>query len=319
MTLTIDWGLFGDDAVPADVRRQVAAVEAALASEPPLDRVPVAETRRKIAEGVGLFERPARSRIAEDVFVAGPHGPVPLRVYRPARPARTILHIHGGGFVFGSPATTDHMQERLALSANATVVSVDYRLAPEHRWPVPVDDCMAAAEWLLAVCGGWAGGERLAVAGESAGANLAAVTLLRLRARDQARRFGHAVFTYGFFDLALTPSARRWGGRNLILTTDVLDWYAREYAPGADLADPEISPLRAGLGAMPPALFVVGTLDPLLDDSLMMAARWAGAGSRAELMVLPGAIHGFDGAQRPGRQAREALARTTAFLDGDGG
>ena len=268
-----------------------------------------------IANGGGLFEKPPRSLIADDVAIPGPYGTIPLRIYRPETSVRIILHIHGGGFIFGSPATTDHMQERLAVSARATVVSVDYRLAPEHRWPVAPEECVAAARWLISECGTWPGGDHLAIAGESAGANLAAVTLLRLRTEGVAERFEHALFNYGFFDLALSPSARLWGERNLLLTTSVLDWYAREYAPGEDLTHPDLSPLRARLDGLPSALFVVGTLDPLLDDSLMMAARWSGAGNEADLMVVPGAIHGFDGGQRPSRQAREALARVVAFLE----
>ena len=133
------------------------------------------------------------------------------------------------------------------------------------------------------------------IGGESAGAHLSAITLVRLRDRHAATPFSAANLVYGCYDVSLTPSARNWGERYLIISTPIIEWFAGMWLPDrARRAEPDVSPLYADLCGLPPALFTVGTLDPLLDDSLFMAARWAAAGSRAELAVYPGGVHGFN-------------------------
>ena len=117
---------------------------------------------------------------------------------------------------------------------------------------------------------------------------------------------------YGVYDCALTPSARNWGERNLILTTPLLDWFVGHYASERDLSDPDISPLHANLDGMPPAIFSVGTADPLMDDTLLLASRWELAGSEAQLDVYPEAAHAFDGFPIPA--GVEATARIDSFL-----
>ena len=125
--------------------------------------------------------------------------------------------------------------------------------------------------------------------GESAGAHLAALTLLRVREEGLTRQLAAAVLTYGCFDLRMTPSVANWGDRLLVLSTPVVEWFIRNFIPdGVHLGDPAVSPLLADLSDMPPALFSVGTVDPLLDDSVFMASRWAAAGAEAELGLYPG-------------------------------
>jgi acetyl esterase/lipase len=115
----------------------------------------------------------------------------------------------------------------------------------------------------------------------------------------------------------MTPSVRRWGERNLILSTPILEWFLDHFVPDARRrGDPDVSPLHADLSGLPPALISVGTLDPLLDDSLFLHARWLAAGGRAELAVYPGGIHGFDAF--PGELGRRARQRIEAFLRGEG-
>jgi len=193
-------------------------------------------------------------------------------------------------------------------------VSVGYRLAPEHPHPAGPDDCEAAALWLAANVEREFGGDVLAVGGESAGAHLSAVTLLRLRDRHGLAPFRAALLTYGQYDFAFTPSVRRWGARNLVLSTPIITQFVDWFAPPQLRADPDLSPLHADLRDMPPALFTVGTLDPLLDDSLLlfMAARWTAAGNRAELAVYPGGVHAFNAF--PIAIAGEANARMVRFL-----
>jgi acetyl esterase/lipase len=211
------------------------------------------------------------------------------------------------------------------------VASVDYRLAPEHPFPAGPDDCEAVARWLLAGGAAELGSDRLVIGGESAGAHLSVLTLLRLRDSDgdagvgggggAAARDGAATgflgvnLVFGAYDLGGTPSQRRWGDRNLVLSGPIVDWFLDCFLPGRspeERRDPAVSPLYADLADLPPALFVVGDLDPLLDDSLFMAARWLAAGNDADLAVFPESIHGFSAF--PSALAARAQAMQIAFV-----
>jgi acetyl esterase/lipase len=234
--------------------------------------------------------------------IEGPGGGrLGLRIIAPPErePAGAFLHIHGGGWALGESDMQDVRLKRLAVDTGLVVVSVSYRLAPENPYPAGPDDCEAAALWLVEHAAAELGSSRLLIGGESAGAHLAVLSLLRLRDRHGVTgAFAGANLVFGVYDLSMTPSARRWGGRNLILSTPIVRWFADHFVPGTseeERRSPEISPLYADLHGMPPALFTVGTLDPLLDDSLFMAARWQAAGNEATLRVYPESIHGFVG------------------------
>jgi acetyl esterase/lipase len=226
------------------------------------------------------------------------------------------LHFHGGGFMLGRADHFDEMLNTIAKECQVAVVSADYRLAPENPHPAGPDDCEAAAVWLVENCLAEFGSKKLLIGGESAGANLATVTLLRMRDRHAFTGFCGAVLTYGAYDLSMTPSARNWGERNLILTTRLMQWFHENYVPTGNFDNPDISPLNADLSGMPPALFTVGTLDPLLDDSLFMYMRWLAAGNSAELAIYPGGIHAFDAfpielAGRANARIRESICKST--------
>jgi acetyl esterase/lipase len=173
---------------------------------------------------------------------------------------------------------------------------VDYRLAPEHPYPDGPDDCEAAALWLLEHAEREFGSTRLLIGGESAGAHLAACTLLRLRDRhDAADRLSGANLVFGWYDLSGTPSQRGAPERPDILTAELLRYFAEQFTPGRsteERRDPDVSPLYADLHGMPPALFTGSTDDHLVDDTLLMAARWQLAGNDTELLVYPEAPHG---------------------------
>lgn len=234
------------------------------------------------------------------IEIDGPGGQIPLRIFPPQGEATgAFLHLHGGGWTLGENDMQDMRLIGVARDTGLTVVSVGYRLAPEHPYPAGPDDCEAAALWLV--------GEQarellgtaspLAIGGDSAGGHLAAVTLLRLRDRHAITgAFAGAVFQYGAFDLSMTPSQRLWGERNLVLSTPIIKWFSDNFLPGHDAEQrrqPDISPLYANLTGMPPAIFTVGTLDALLDDTLFMEARWRLAGAPTELHVWQEAPHGF--------------------------
>jgi len=298
---------------PGAVAPETAAfnvqLEAALAEMPPVHKLPPELTRKARAEGRGVFPVAGPLAGSEWRDIAGaPGGPGRVRLSLPeGAPRGTYLHIHGGGWTLGCPDQYDEHNQRIARATGCRVVSVQYRLAPEHRWPACAEDCEAAALWALETFGG-----PLLIGGESAGGHLSAVTLIRLRRRGLAERVAGVVLNYGCFDLRMTPSMANWGARYLILSTPVTGWFVRNLLPEGSAADPKVSPLLADLAGLPPALLQVGTCDPLLDDSLFMAARWRAAGNRAELAVYPGGVHAFDMFDLA--IARASRARQDAFV-----
>jgi acetyl esterase len=209
--------------------------------------------------GAFLPQPLAVSALAADGEIGG----VPVRVFTPPAVRATYLHLHGGGFVYGGAGLQDTRLEAIALACEARVVSVEYRLAPEHPYPAAPDDCEAVAVALALEDGA------LAIGGESAGANLAVVTLVRLRDRGLTP-FRAAVLVAGFYDLSR---------RDPELTELV-----EHYAPSGD------DVWQISLRDLPKALFVVGSADPLLEDSLRLAERW----SDAQLLVLEDEPHDLD-------------------------
>lgn len=269
--------------------------------------------REARATGRGLFGPIIRSDNGLNRVIPGPFGDLGIRVFTPDTVNGVYLHFHGGGWAMGAADYQDGRLEETARRAGVAVVSVDYRLAPEHPYPAPADDAEAAAAWVIENAAAEFGTDRIVVGGSSAGAHLAVTAMLRMRDKHNYAGFAGANLTYGFFDLSLTPSARNWGDRMLVMDTALCRWFADMYAGGANATDPDVSPMYADLSDLPPALFTVGTLDPLLDDTLLLAARWTAAGITAELAVAPGAAHGFAGAPtRDGEAARERMDRFVA-------
>lgn len=278
--------------------------------------MPAAEARAMRERGEGPFPAAPVSERARDIEIDGPGGKITLHVIEPegekGQARGVYLHLHGGGWVFGGANQQDSLLERLADTCGLACVSVEYRLAPEHPYPAGPDDCEAAALWLVRNAAEFSSGP-LFIGGESAGGHLAAVTLLRLKERHGMTPFKGANLTFGCFDLGMTPSMRAFGNTGPTLSTrDVTHFVDRFIPDGSDLRSPDISPLYGDLGAMPEALFVVGTRDGLLDDTLFMHGRWMAAGNKAELGVYPGGAHGF--IAFPGELAEKALAQIDRFF-----
>jgi acetyl esterase len=263
-------------------------------------------------KGRGLFGPIVRSADGVNRAIPGPGGDLGLRVFTPETVNGVYLQFHGGGWAMGAADDQDGRLEEIAQRAGVAVVSVDYRLAPEDPYPAPADDAETAARWMVENAVTEFGTNRIVLGGSSAGAHLAVTAMLRMRDRHDYTGFAGAILTYGFFDLSLTPSARNWGDRMLVMDTALCRWFANMYAGGADLTDPDVSPMYANLTDLPPALFTVGTLDPLLDDTLLLATRWSAAGLSAELAVVPGAAHGF--ASAPTRDGETAREHTDRFI-----
>lgn len=310
----IDPVLFDSSTVSDEIRVQNAEIVAKLSSLPDPMSVPPALVRERRRQGLGPFPLMPKSPRAETIAIDGPGGPISLRVIAPENPRGIYLHIHGGGWTWGTADEQDPWLERLADRCGLAVVSVEYRLAPEEPYPAAPDDCEAAALWLIREAESRFGTSRLFIGGESAGAHLAAVTLLRLRDRHGLKPFRGANLFAGCYDLSLTPSVANWGAEPLILNTRGVQVFADNFCgPDRDRRDPGISPLYADLTGMPPALFSVGTRDLLVDDTLFMASRWAAAGNKADLAIWPGGCHVF--IRFDSALSEEALSRIDGFIE----
>jgi acetyl esterase/lipase len=307
-----DIALFDPAAIDMETSAFNKEIEKELSSIRPLYTLEPQVIRDARDTGLSVFGPIKHFEGVEDRVVSGSDADVSLRVYIPENVRGVYLHIHGGGFVLNRADYYDELLVNTGMDCHVAVVSVNYRKAPENPYPAGSNDCEAAALWLVENCSSEFGTEKLIIGGESAGANLSVTTLLRMRDRHDYLGFCGAVLNYGVYDLALTPSARRWGERNLILTTKLMKWFHEKYAPAEKYSDPDLSPLYADLSGLPPALVTVGTLDPLIDDSMFMHMRWQAAGNLSQLAVYPGGIHAFNAF--PIELARKANARINEFI-----
>lgn len=310
----LDPTLFDGSRVPADTLAVAAATRARIPDFTAWTAEHAAPMRAAKRAGTGGFPPVVRSPRAETIRVPGPAGDLALRVAAPAAAPRGVyLHVHGGGWYMGGADLQDHKLEALADDAGVVCVSVEYRLAPEHRYPAALEDCLAAARWLQENARPTWGTDRIVVGGDSAGAHLAALTLLRLRDDAPGLRPVCAHLIFGFYDLALSPGARLFGAtRSRPRTADLHGFVDAFLGPDLDRRSPEVSPLYADLSGLCPAVFVVGTEDALLDDTLFMHARWVAAGNVGELHVHPGAPHNFVALSC--RAAAEAHEQAVAFI-----
>jgi acetyl esterase len=236
----------------------------------------------------------------EEIAIPGPGGACRALVFHPPRaedadaPPPILLYAHGGGFVFMSPESHARLAKQLCVEADAVVVSLDYRLAPEHRHPAALDDCLAALRWLRehgATLG--ADPARIAMGGDSAGGNLTAATTLRLVAnREEPPRA--ALLLCPVLDMHFdTPSFHRLAPDDPVLDTDIMRFFRTSYVSREEWDDPFVSPLRAELAGFPPTLVVAAGLDPLHDDATRFAERLRAAGREARMLDVPGMPHIF--------------------------
>lgn len=231
-------------------------------------------------------------------YIRGPAGNIALRIFKPDTIRAVVLEIHGGGWCLGTAASDDVLHEEMARTCKAAVVSVNYRLAPENPFPACINDCKAAAKWLVNNAMKEFGTNKLFISGASAGGHLAAVTTLYIRdslhAIDKVRGVN---LIYGCFDLSRTPSRRMVADSTLIISKKALDdtWELVFHGWSEEqLQNPQYSPLYADLKNLPPALFTIGTADPMIDDTYFMEARWRLAGNKTFLAVYPESPHGFN-------------------------
>jgi len=269
----------------------------AASGRPPLHQQSVAQARAFHTQDAAALNGAAVPVAAvADRAIPGPAGDLPVRVYTPEgeAPFPIVVFFHGGGWVVGTLDTYDPLGRALAAAVPAVVVSVDYRLAPEHRWPAAVEDAYAATLWASRHAAELGGAQhRLAVAGDSAGGNLAAVVALGARDRG-GPAIAFQLLVYPALDAAGDTGSWREFAEGYQLTAAGMRWYWDHYLGEADGLAPDASPLRAAFaGGLPPALVVGAECDILRDEGEAYAARLREAGVGARAIRVPGMVHGF--------------------------
>jgi acetyl esterase len=267
------------------------------AGMPPLNEMSP-EDARVAAEGFrDLAGEPEDVADVRDTVVPGPGGDIPVRVYTPRGdgPFGCLVYYHGGGWVLGDIQGLDSTCRALANAAGCVVVSVEYRLAPEHKFPAPFDDSYAALEWVAANAGSLdVDASKLAVGGDSAGGNLAAA--VALKARDAGGpRLALQLLVYPVTNHDYSTPSYSDNGDGYLLTLDMMKWFWDHYlATAEDGANPLASPLLApDLGGLPPAVVYTAEFDPLRDEGEAYAARLREAGVRVTSNRFDGQIHAF--------------------------
>jgi acetyl esterase/lipase len=269
-----------------------------------------ADNRASAAAAAGPPRPMAR---VEPLTVPGPAGPIPARLYvapgAPPPPRPLLVYFHGGGWTIGSLDTHDGPCRFLATYGGAAVLSVDYRLAPEHPFPAAVDDALAAFRWAAGSAAELdADPARIAVIGDSAGGNLAAAVSLLARDGDGPLPAMQALI-YPVTDAVGGQRSRDLFARGFLLTKADMDWFEAHYLPDPSLsADPRVSVLRAeDLSGLPPAYVATAGFDPLRDEGELYAERMRAAGVKVALRRHPGLIHGFANMTAISRTARAAM------------
>jgi len=250
----------------------------------------------------------------ENLTVPGPAGPIPIRVYTPVAAGRdpmpALIFYHGGGFVIGSVETHDGLCRKMANEGGFRVISVDYRLAPEHKFPAALDDAFAALSWVgenAADIG--VDANRIAVGGESAGGALAAEVAQMAKLKG-GLNIACQMLLFPVTQVGEVTRSLREFAVGYFLDKDTLDWFYKSYLPsGADTSDPRISPLRANdFSGLPPAYVMLGGYDPLHDEGAQYAEKLRTAGVKVTVADYPGMVHCFIYMQSILPQAHEALA-----------
>lgn len=286
--------------MPIDPQMQAVIEGAAQSALPPYCTVSAVEARRLYKETRAALSPPVPEVAAvRDLAAPGPAGPIPLRLYRGLGTAAelalpVLVYFHGGGWTIGDLDTHDIVCRTLANRARCAVIAVDYRMGPEHRFPAAVDDCLAATRW-VAEQGAALGidAARIAVGGDSAGGNLAAVVAITLRDAGGPVLVFQAL-VYPATDQRLDTASHMSFAQGYLLTRDNMLWFRDNYLLPGDYDDWRASPLRAAdLARLPPAHIITAGYDPLLDEGRAYSDRLVAAGVPVLYECFEGMAHGF--------------------------
>jgi acetyl esterase len=283
--------------MPLDPQAQAFLEHLAATGAPPLHELSVEQARQVIVTLFGTQGEPEPIGAVQDCTIPGAAGEMAARIYTPhgTGPFPILVYFHGGGWVIGNLEAYDATCRALTNAAGCLVVTMEYRLAPEHKFPAAPEDCYAAAQWVAAHAGALGGDpRRIAVGGDSAGGNLAAVVAQMARDRG-GPALCYQLLVYPVTDHHYDTPSYRDNADGYLLTKDAMVWFWNHYLRGAaDGSHPMASPLRAAsLSGLPPALVLTAEFDPLRDEGEAYAARLREAGVAVTLRRYQGMIHGF--------------------------
>lgn len=284
---------------------------------PPILQSEPAEVREAMAAMEAMSDASDEEvREVVDRTIPGPGGDLPVRIYTPVlategAPQACLVWYHGGGWVIGDLDTTDGVCRALCGRAAATVISVDYRLAPEHPYPAALDDAEAAFDWVRDHAEDlYLAPDRIAVGGDSAGGNLAALV-----AQSRRGQVAFQLLIYPATDLTNSHPSHEENAEGYLLTRDHMVWFTQHYLGDHDRTDPRVSPLHAGdLSGVAPAFVLTAEFDPLRDEGEAYAARLEDAGVEVAARRYDGMIHAFFGLRGAIDRADEALDEAAAAL-----
>jgi acetyl esterase len=299
--------------MPLDPAVKTMLDQLAEAGGPTLREAGVDQGRQMLQMMAMLEGEPAEIARVESVTIDG----IPARVYAASADDAlpVLVWYHGGGFVIGDLETADRTCRKLAIGAGALVISIDYRLAPEHPFPAGADDCITALRWIVDHAKELGGDpSRIAIGGDSAGGNLAAVTALR--ARDAGLPLRHQLLVYPVTDCTMSSSSYEENAEGYLLSADSMDWFIGHYLGGTtDAKDPHVSPLHADdVSGVAPALVITAEFDPLRDEGEAYAERLRDAGVDVEVRRFDGQVHGFFGLGSIWPAANDAVDLAIAHL-----
>jgi acetyl esterase len=304
--------------MPLDPQAQGFLEQLAAAGAPPLHELSVDDARQVIVELFGTNENPEPVGKGEDRMIPGAVGEISVRVYTPegTGPFPVLVYYHGGGWVIGNLDAYDPTCRALTNAARCVVVSIEYRLAPEHKFPAAPEDCYAALQWVGANADGINGDPmRIAIGGDSAGGNLTAVVAQMSRDRGGVRPV-YQLLVYPVTDHGYDTPSYRENADDYLLTKDAMVWFWNHYLGSeSDGNSPLASPLRAdNLRDLPPALVITAEFDPLRDEGEAYAAKLRDAGVPVMLTRYDGMIHGFFSLGAVLDQGKNAMAEAAAGL-----
>ncbi len=304
--------------MPLDTQARALLDQMAAAGAPPFESLTPEQAREMIMQMRELAGPPEPVARVEDRVAATAAGPIPVRIYTPeaAGPLPMLVYFHGGGWVIGNLETVDAPCRALANRAGCLIVSVDYRLAPEHKFPAAAEDCYAATRW-AAEHAAELGGDpaRIAVGGDSAGGNLAAVVALMARERG-GPRLAYQLLIYPVTNYDFSTPSYQENAEGYLLTKNAMVWFWDHYLrQPSDWEHPYASPLRAAdLRGLPPAFVITAEYDPLRDEGEAYADRLRQAGVPTELRRYDGMIHGFFQMAGVFDQGKKVIADAAAAL-----
>jgi acetyl esterase len=304
--------------MPLDPQARALLDQMAEAGAPPFESLSPEQAREMIVAMRDLAGSPEQVAKVEDSQIPTPDGKIPVRIYTPegAGPFPILVYFHGGGWVIGSVDTIDAPCRALANGAGCIVVSVDYRLAPEHKFPAAAEDCYAATKWVADHAAELGGDrERIAIGGDSSGGNLTAVVALMARDRG-GPKLVFQLLIYPVTDYNFGTGSYQQNADGYLLTKNAMVWFWNHYLRNEDDGrNPYASPLQArDLSGLPPAFVITAEFDPLRDEGEAYAARLREAGVPVDAKRYDGMIHGFFQMAGVLDQGKQAIADAAAHL-----